>query len=137
MLEADNVKVLSRHDLRRMVDKARFLRHVFPMNSATTDGTCPNCLRTGFIHVQRVIRGGDAICVLRCAACDYEWELETSPDDSTSSAQNSLNPHRAGNGILRVVHFNVKRSWSGFSGGTQRVSGGVFAVAKSVSSPVV
>ena len=118
MLEAGGVKVLRRHDLGRLVGKARFLRQVSPMNSATTDGTCPNCLRTGFIHVQRVIRGGDAISVLHCSACDYEWELDICPDDSPSSG-NSMNRTSAGNGILRAVSFNMKCSWSGFSSGSQ------------------
>ena len=60
---------------------------------------CPHCFRTGFVHVEYLIRGDSTVQTFRCTACGYEWEQERGSDDPPSSDK------RRSSLTLRVVRL--------------------------------
>ena len=45
---------------------------------------CPNCQRSGFVRVDRIVRGRNAEDWFCCERCDYNWPAAESDTDTES-----------------------------------------------------
>jgi hypothetical protein len=46
---------------------------------------CPRCGTIGFVRTERVIKAGNGVTELLCAACEHFW---TEADEATDSKEN-------------------------------------------------